>query len=291
MKILFTGHTSFAGRRLHALLVEQGHHVVGTSRRPASGSIVLDLSSESATDSLPDERFDVLVHFAAHVPHNERESGWPECAPVNVQGTDRLLRWARTRVSRILLASSTAIYGDEKIYTPTDEDHPLRPDSGYSLSKFAMETLVQAFCKLHHMPYAAMRIGYVYGGGLAPTRALMKFVKQVETGAPITLQDPTLIGLPLIHLDDIARIGARLVYEGYGPYNLASPRHISLAQFVEALFQVMGRKTEVKSVVSGRLNSPTHWYSLRRLAQRHGIAPSVTLEAGIASLLEGANGQ
>src|SRR5260370_11903125 len=139
MRILFTGATSVAGREYFRQLGASGHDVTAGSRKDIPNHIRVDLSDPGSLSGLPDERFDVLVHCASYVPLNEQASTWEQCAPVNVAGTVHLLGWAERRVRRIILVSSCAVYGAARAYTPTDEHHPLPPDTFYGITKYAQE--------------------------------------------------------------------------------------------------------------------------------------------------------
>ncbi len=214
---------------------------------------------------------------------DERGSRWDECYQRNVQATARLLNWAENRVGRVLLASSCAVYGAEKIYVPTDEKHPLRPDTAYALSKYAQEQLVQAMARCRNIPLAIMRLGYVYGPGLDSGRAIARLLNMVNEGKPITLTNSTAIGLHLIHVDDITRIGEALLTTGEGVFNSVSPRHISLREYVDTAMDVLGRQVEV--TVRDTPGAPvTNSYSARRLHERIGLTPAVSLREGIASI-------
>lgn len=286
MRILFTGATSLAGAAWFQWLVREGHSVTAASRRPPANvpSCSVDLSADGAEGLLPDQQFDALVHFASYVPADEKTSTWDECAPANVDGTIRLLRWAEGRVGRVVFASSCAIYGSEKLYTPTDERHPLLPDTNYGLSKYAQEQLVHAFCVSRGIPWVSLRLGYVYGPGMPGGRGIVKLLQIVRSGQPVTLTNATTAGLHLIHVNDIARIGSHLLRQGYGVYNVSGGRHVSLLDYVNAAMEVTERRCEVteRNLPHARVSN---WYSIDRLL-REGVEPQVSLREGIESMLE-----
>jgi UDP-glucose 4-epimerase len=258
MRILFTGATSIAGRRFFTKLLGRGHEMVAVSRSrrlDAAACCRVDLEAEDAAKRLPDEAFDALIHFACFVPRNNHETGWSEYCRRNLLDTMHLLQWAEGRIGRILVASSCAVYGTEKLYVPADEAHPLRPDTPYALGKYGQEQLVQAFSVSRHVPHVILRLGHVYGPDTSHDR-LMMLAKQVAENQPITLEDVPASGFDLIHQDDVAYLGEVLLHEGCGVYNLVGPRSAA---------------------------SPE--YACRRLLQRHGIQPRITLEAGLAGIL------
>lgn len=285
MRIIFTGATSLAGRQLWLRLREEGHDVVAVSRRDVPGALRVDLESARLTEELPAGDFDALVSFASYVPLDERASDWAECYARNVRPFGRLLHWAAGRVGRVLHASSCAVYGAEKVYVPTDEEHPVRPDTAYALSKYAQEQLLSAFARSEGVPAVMLRLGYVYGPGIDPGRAIAKLLETVRAGRPVTLTNSRTAGLHLIHVNDIARIGAALLAQGDGIYNLASPRLLSLRDYVEACGDVVGRSVEI--MTHDDPDAPvTNHYSVRLLHERYGLRPAVSLREGIASIVE-----
>jgi UDP-glucuronate 4-epimerase len=290
IRILFTGATSFAGRLLHDRLREADHEVIAVSRqgRPDQFHCRADLTSPTLADDLPGGDFDVLVNFASYVPLDERGSQWNDCYQQNVLTIGRLLGWAAGRVGRIVHASSCAVYGADKLYTPTDEDHPLRPDTAYALSKYAQEQLHQAFSRAQDIPVAILRLGYVYGPGLHSSRAIVRLLEMVREGKPIRLTNSNTAGLHLIHVEDIAQVGTAMLTEGAGAYNLTSSRHISLREYVQTCMSVVGRTVEVTSDDDPEAAITNH-YSARRLHERHGLRASVSLADGVASLIPSAS--
>ncbi len=290
MRILFTGATSVAGRVWYSRLRAEGHEVVGVSRQPAPGPAhqwaQVDLAHEDAAERLPTTRFDALIHFAAGMTSNEFTSEWYGEARTAVRATARVLAWASGRVGRVVLSSSCAIYGAQKVYTPTDEQHPLRPDTAYAVSKYAQEQLLLAFSASEKVPLAVLRLGYVYGPDVGADRAVSILARKVSLGEPVRLVNSRTAGLHLIHQDDIAAIGDVLLRDGDGVYNVVMPRHVSLWEYVETAMQVTGRRTEVtchddpEALVD-------NWYVCRPLVEKHGVRPAVPLATGIESVLRG----
>jgi nucleoside-diphosphate-sugar epimerase len=288
MRILFTGATSFAGREYFRQLAASGHDVTGVSRKDIRNHIIItaDLSDPNSVTCPPDEQFDVLVHCASFVPLNEQASTWEQCAPANVAGTVHLLMWAERRVRRVILVSSCAVYGSEKAFTPTDESHPVRPDTFYSITKYAQEQLVHAFCSSRNIPLAIMRLGYVYGPQIHPSRAVARLLRNIEEGKGLTLRNPNSAGLHLIHTADIARIGLGLLNSGSGTYNVVSPEFISLRRYVDTAMDVVGRTVDVKCE-GGDLRI-SNWYATR--LGTIGLLPNVSLKEGIRTMLPGTAG-
>jgi nucleoside-diphosphate-sugar epimerase len=269
MKILVTGASSLAASRLVPLLIEEGHDVTTTSRRVVHSPrhIACDLSA--GANALPDEPFDSVLHFAAYVPQNERASTWEECAPTNVGGTIHLLRWAEGRAKRFVLASSLAVYGGE--------ESNVQPATDYAITKYAQEQLLAAFCVPRALPLTILRLGYVYGPGIADYRAVKKLLQSVRDGQPIRLTAPNA-DLHLIHTDDVAHIANQLLLTD-GTFNVVMSEPVTVRMYVDAAMDVGRRNVDVIE----EQDTPTPHYSAEGLLAL-GIRPRVTLHEGIASL-------
>jgi UDP-glucuronate 4-epimerase len=285
MRILITGATSFAARELLPTLLEHGHVITAISRQQIEGvdSHIVDFSEDGADRKLPDKNYDVLIHFASTVPRIELESTWAECSPMNIYGTIRLLKWAEKRAGRIILASSTSIYGARPVKQKISETNLLFPITNYALTKYGQEQIVNAFCISRNIPFVIMRLGYVYGPGILNDRVVIKFIHAVKTATPIILRNAKTTGLPLIHTKDIAHIVLEMLSNGYGVYNVIGQEFISLFDYVTTVMQVTGQETEVKEKNS-TINLRTDWYSNKKL-RSDIIHPKVSLEDGVRDLL------
>ncbi len=286
MRILFTGATSLAAQAFLPALRDRGHQVTAVSRRPLSGdAVVADLKAEDFSQVLPSRTYDVLVHFGSCVPIREKDSTWEECSPANIYGTRRLLEWADGRIGRLLLASSCAVYGSRTGDAPVTEDDPLAPETFYALTKYAQEQLVSAFCLPRAIPFAHMRIGYVYGPGMPEERAVMKFVRAVQHGKAIRLVNARSAGLPLVHVEQIAFAGLQLLDKGTGAYNIVGQEFLPLCEFVEAAMRTCASRVQVTDE-SDPQSHRSGWFSLKKVKDE-GLYILFDLEKGIRTLLGG----
>lgn len=204
MQIAVTGAAGRVGEYVVADLIAHGHRVVAVdiADPPASDALFRRANVED-TDSLV-EAFagcDAIIHLAA-IP----EAGiLPADATfrVNAQGTVNCLEAAeRAGVRRFVLASSEAVLGfayrERELkpeYFPIDEDHPLRPQDSYGLSKVAAEEACRAWTRRGALSTVCIRPCYCWGIGLGE-EALM------------SLQNPAAHYRSLwvyVHLRDIAR--------------------------------------------------------------------------------------
>ncbi|MGD9547291.1 MAG: NAD-dependent epimerase/dehydratase family protein [Candidatus Krumholzibacteriia bacterium] len=173
-KALVTGGAGFIPSHLVDLLVDRGAEVVVlddlSTGKPDNLARVRDhitIVQGSVQDAdLVDRTVagcNLVFHLAANadVPRSVQE---PDLDfRTNALGSHNVYLACRNHeVERVLLASSAAVYG-EPVYTPMDEDHPLRPISPYGASKLSAESLGLAWHHTFGLPFTSVRIFNTYG--------------------------------------------------------------------------------------------------------------------------------
>jgi nucleoside-diphosphate-sugar epimerase len=179
MSVLVTGATGFLGRHVLDVLLQQGSSVRVLCRpatrppplpdgAPSVDVVPGDLLDRRSVERAVDGCSEVL-HLAAVIPRVNSDLAHMEA--VNVEGTGHLLRAAaRQGVARVVVASSTGVYGSER--GSVDEDCSLRGRSPYALSKRAAEEQVERW-----FPEAVvLRLGLLFGPGSAFSDALVPYL-------------------------------------------------------------------------------------------------------------------
>ena len=201
-KILVTGGAGFIGSHIVEQALQRGDGVrvldnFSTGRRENLERLHGDL--EVLEGDLRDPRMvkeavqgiELVFHQAAFisVPRSMQE---PEtCFAINVAGTVALLEAARQAgVRRVVLASSTAVYGDTDVF-PTPEETPLQPLSPYAVSKHVNELYAALYTRALGLPVVALRYFNVYGPRQRPdseyAAAIPIFVRLLVTDQPLTI--------------------------------------------------------------------------------------------------------
>ena len=159
----------------------------------------------------PDDRLfadaELVFHFAGIgdiVPSIERPA---EYMSVNVQGTVRVLECARAAKARkFVYAASSSCYGLADV--PTREDHPIRPEHPYALSKYCGEQAALHWHQVYGMPVNAIRIFNAYGPRVRTTGAYGAvfgvFFKQKLAGKPFTVVGDGTQKRDFLYVTDIA---------------------------------------------------------------------------------------
>jgi UDP-glucose 4-epimerase len=242
--VLVTGGSSPLGRYVVDALVDAGERVVAYGHAPPR--------SDGACTAAVGELFDLprllqvirehgierIVH-AAHVADPQASIQMPVATVVaNVEGTLHLLEAARLAglQSRIVLLSSTAVYGDNE--GAVDESSPLRPRTPYAVTSVTGEQLGAVYGELFGLDVVTLRLGEVYGPGLSLPPAVQSLFCAAATGEPFQAPAGVDQSFHLTHGDDMcsAVLAALTADEPTRRvYNVTSGDRHSLAQIARLL--------------------------------------------------------
>lgn len=313
LRVLVTGAAGFIGSHLCERLVADGHgvwaldnfdpsydpavkrrNVAGISTHPCMRVVEGDVRDGVLLDGLlTSVPFDLVVHLAART--GERGSlAEPEvCWDVNVTGTLRLLEAMRRRhVSRLIFASSAAVYGKRSSASGpfTETDSIEAPTSPYGASKRAGELLCRTWhdswgCSVH-----GLRLFEVYGPRQRPDQTLSEFARRLRAGASLRIDGGAEAKRDFIAVDDVVEGICRSVevLRGRAPgeptfelLNLGRGRAVRLAELAEALASAMGRKARTPHR-EGRPGGQEYSVAdVSRAAATLGFHSSVGLTEGI----------
>lgn len=265
MNILVTGGAGYIGSAIAQALIEAGHSVtvydsLVTGHRGAvpenAWFIQADLSdSHALAKTLTDQKFDGVIHCAAFIEAGESMKDPGRFYNNNLINSLALIETAvRAGVKRFVLSSTAAVYqsSDE----PLTEESPLGPTNVYGHTKLMVEQVLDWYCKIHGLHFAALRYfnaaGALPGRGEAhqPESHLIPLVLRVPLGkrdvAQIYGTDyPTPDGTCIrdyIHISDL--VSAHLLaLDGLGErdrliYNLGSGNGYSVREVIETARQV-----------------------------------------------------
>ncbi len=223
MRYVVTGSAGFIGRHVCSELLEHGQEVVGVDaftdyydpslkranaewlgRHGGYRGVELDL----VTGSL-DDLFDgaaAVIHLAGQPGVRlSWADGFHRYAECNITASQRVLEAARrTGVPRLVLASSSSVYGNAPIY-PTTEDSPTRPFSPYGVTKVAMEQLAWAYVENWRLPVVALRYFTVYGPAQRPDMGMHRFIAHAASGEPIPVYGDGEQVRDFTYVSDVAR--------------------------------------------------------------------------------------
>lgn len=302
MRYVVTGSAGFIGRHVCAELLEGGHAVLGVDaftdnydpaikRASAAwlgsfpGFRALDLDIERADLNSIFDGCDVIIHLAGQP--GVRLS-WANDFDVyvqrNITASQRVFEAAlRTAVGRIVLASSSSVYGNASGY-PTNEDSPTRPFSPYGVTKLAMEQLASAYAENWGLPVVVLRYFTVYGPGQRPDMAIHRFIEHAATGKPVTVYGDGEQIRDFTYVADVASAtvaAANADVPAASVYNIAGGSSATINRVVQLVSQNVGRELLKRYAPAEPGDVRITGGSIDRAREKLAWEPAVPLDEGI----------
>jgi UDP-glucose 4-epimerase len=286
-RILISGATGFIGSHLLRGLPPQYDVVVLGRHQPENGSrvewIEQDLAEPLIYDRLPGPgQLDAIIHLAQSQVYKEFPVRAKDIFEVNVNGTFRLLEYAReVGISQFVFASSGGVY--KFSHRPIVETDPIQPLSFYLSSKYAAELLMRNYEQFFHT--AILRFFFVFGPGQQPGMLVPSFYRKISNGEPITIEgNPGLRINPIFVSDAVRAIQAALQVSTSGHFNVAGQDTVTITKLAELIAEVSGKDAPIQHTSSdpgGDLVADT-----TRMKDILCISPSVPLLEGLRQALE-----
>ena len=301
MRVLITGGAGFLGTALANRLIELGHHVCVLDDLSAGDPARLSprvLFTRGDVRDVPKlwsllQGVQCVFHLAARVSVPESVLYARDYNDVNVGGTVAVMEAMRdVGVRRVVLASSATIYGTQS-RQPLHESLSPNPQVPYAVAKLAAEHYVFTLGALHAIETVALRIFNAYGPGqrIPPVHApvVPQLLKQTLAGGSLVVFGNGEQTRDFVYVDDVV---AALVAASQAPdvdrqiINVGSGRETSINQLIQAIARAAGRTPNV-IYNDHETGGVVHMVADLGKAQRLlNYAPSVTLEQGLAQLLE-----
>jgi len=293
-RVLVTGGAGFIGSRISELLLERGDEVVvvddlSTGRRdrvPEGARLeVADVRDGGALErALPG--VSVVFHLAARVSIRGSVEGFREDHDINLGGTLALLDAIRdTSVSRLVYASSMAVYADAPEGRPITETHPTVPLSPYGVSKLAAEH----YCRVMATDLGIEQLSLRYFNTWGPGQALSAYVgvATIFINALLEGQRPTIFGdgkqtRDFIHVDDVARatVAAGEVGITDAVLNVGTGRGTSVETLLEMIADEIGAEATAERVPARSEELAYSVADTTRALAALGLEAEVALDVG-----------
>jgi len=195
---------------------------------------------------------ELVFHLAALVSVSRSMSEPQDCYNVNVNGTVTLLEAARQAgVRKVILSSSTAVYGDTDRF-PTDEETPLNPLSPYALSKQVIELYARLYSQTFGLPVISLRYFNVYGPRQRPdsdyAAAIPIFVRHLVNNETISIYGDGKQSRDFIFVKDVVRANLLAAESNVAgeAFNICTGRETTLLDLLEELSEVSSRQPNVQ---------------------------------------------
>jgi dTDP-glucose 4,6-dehydratase len=195
---------------------------------------------------------DYILHFASPASPIDYLKMPIQTLKVGSLGTHNLLGLAKAKNARMLIASTSEVYGDPLVHPQTEEYwgnvNPVGPRGVYDEAKRFQEAITMAYHNFHGVQTRIIRIFNTYGPRmrLDDGRALPAFMSQALKGEDITVFGDGSQTRSFCYVDDLVEGIYRLLLSDYHlPVNIGNPVEISLKDFAEEIQQLIGGKSKI----------------------------------------------
>src|SRR5687767_11499823 len=195
---------------------------------------------------------DYILHFASPASPIDYLKIPIQTLKVGAMGTHNCLGLAKAKGARILVASTSEVYGDPLVHPQTEEYwgnvNPVGPRGVYDEAKRYMEAITMAYHTFHNVDTRIVRIFNTYGPRmrLNDGRALPAFIGQALRGEDLTVFGDGSQTRSFCYVDDLVEGIYRLLLSDYHqPVNIGNPDEISLKDFAEEILLMTGNKVKI----------------------------------------------
>jgi dTDP-glucose 4,6-dehydratase len=260
-RIVITGGAGFIGSHLCDHFLAKGFEVVcvdnlltGSTdnishiRSPRFQFIHLDLTTYFYLEG----PVDYILHFASPASPKDYLELPIQTLKVGSLGTHKALGLAKAKGARLLLASTSEVYGDPLVH-PQKESYwgnvnPVGPRGVYDEAKRFAEAMTVAYRTAQRVDTTIARIFNTYGPRmrLQDGRAIPAFMSQALTGKPVTVFGDGRQTRSFCYVDDMVRGIEALLLSGHsGPINIGNPREMTLLEMAQAVIEITGSKSRI----------------------------------------------
>jgi dTDP-glucose 4,6-dehydratase len=260
--VLVTGAAGFLGSHLCDRFIKEGFRVIGMDNL-----ITGNLKNIEHLFGLKQFEFyhhdvskfvhipgnlEYILHFASPASPIDYLKIPIQTLKVGSLGTHNLLGLARSKGARMLIASTSEVYGDPQVH-PQNEEYwghvnPIGPRGVYDEAKRFQEAITMAYHTYHGLETRIVRIFNTYGPRmrLDDGRALPAFMSQALSGEDLTVFGDGSQTRSFCYVDDLIEGIYRLLFSDYaGPVNVGNPNEITLLQFAEEIIKLTGTNQKI----------------------------------------------
>jgi dTDP-glucose 4,6-dehydratase len=261
-RVLITGGAGFLGSHLCDRFIKEGYSVIAMDNL-----ITGDLRNIEHLFKLPDFEFyhhDVskfvhvpgelhyILHFASPASPIDYLKIPIQTLKVGSLGTHNLLGLAKAKKARIIIASTSEVYGDPTVHPQTEEYYgnvnTVGPRGVYDEAKRFQEAITMAYHTFHGLETRIVRIFNTYGPRmrLNDGRVLPAFIGQALRGEDLTIFGDGSQTRSFCYVDDLVEGIYRLLLSDYAqPVNIGNPNEITIKDFAEEIIKLTGTKQKV----------------------------------------------
>ena len=302
-RILVTGGAGFIGSNLCERLLDEGYEVLCVDNYYSS-------TKDNIAHLLPNPRFEVLRHdvtFPLYVEvdriyhlacpaspiHYQRDP--VQTTKTSVHGSINMLGLAKRTGARILLASTSEVYGDPAVHPQPEEYwgnvNTIGPRSCYDEGKRCAETLFFDYHRQHGLDIKVMRIFNTYGPRMHPYdgRVVSNFIVSALKGEPLTVYGDGQQTRSFCYVDDLVEGMVRLMNSDAdvtGPINIGNPGEFTVKELAEQVMELIPDNGGIENFPLPQDDPVRRQPDISKAREILGWEPRITLAQGLPRTVE-----
>ena len=326
MKILITGAAGFIGFHLSKRLLEEGETIVGidnindyydvdlkfarlketgisreaekwllpvqSTKYTAYRFIRMNLEDKDAIYQLfENEKFDLVINLAAQAGVRYSIENPEAYIQSNIVGFFNILEACRqNKVKRLLFASSSSVYGNNKKVPFSEDDNVDYPISLYAATKKSDELMAHTYSHLYGIQATGLRFFTVYGPWGRPDMAYFKFTKAILNGDTIEVYNHGNLSRDFTYIDDIidgvVKIIKNEMQENYQILNIGNSKTVNLMAFINTLENILNKQANKHFVdmQAGDVNET--FADISKICNLYGFIPKTAIQFGLKRFIE-----
>jgi len=302
-RVLITGGAGFLGSHLCDRFIKEGYHVIAMDNL-----ITGNIENIEHLFKLPQFEFyhhdvskfvhvpgelDYILHFASPASPIDYLKIPIQTLKVGSLGTHNLLGLAKAKGARMLIASTSEVYGDPLVH-PQQEDYwgnvnPVGPRGCYDEAKRFQEAMTMAYHMHHGLETRIVRIFNTYGPRmrLDDGRVLPAFLSQALRGEPLSIFGDGSQTRSFCYVDDLVEGIYRLLLSDYPmPVNVGNPSEITIKEFAEEICKLTGVELKVEYQPLPKDDPQKRQPDITKAKEILGWEPQVDRAEGLKRTLE-----
>jgi len=300
-RILITGGAGFLGSHLCDRLIGEGDDVVGIDN-------FFSGSKDNIRHLFNDPYFELIRHDVIHPLFIEVDQIYHLACPAspihyqqnsiktvktNVMGTINMLGLAKRIRARILLSSSSEVYGDAKVH-PQQESYwgnvnPIGIRSCYDEGKRVAETLMMDYHRQNRVDVRIVRIFNTYGPRMAVDdgRVVSNFIVQALKGEPLTVYGDGSQTRSFCYVTDLIEALIKMMNtDGFiGPVNLGNPGEFTILELAEKVLRLTGSSSRIVHSALPQDDPVRRCPDISLAGEKLGWKPTVSLDEGLVETI------
>ncbi|MDR1792656.1 MAG: GDP-mannose 4,6-dehydratase [Bacteroidales bacterium] len=311
IRYLITGAAGFIGFHLAKRLLEKGNAVIGIDnlndyydarlkyarlqeleQYPDFQFVKMDIADKCAMNELfAQNHFDIVCNFAAQAGVTYSTVNPNAYIHSNIIGFINVLECCKEHNCKLIYASSSSVYGDNKKLPFAEADPIAMPKNLYAKTKINNEYLVQMYSDHFGLQTICLRLFSVYGTFGRPDMGYMIFIKSILNHLPLNIYGDGTMKRDYTYIDDVVTAIQKIIsYHSVNKanneiYNIGSSNPVSLVELIEKLENQLGTKA-IKNFLPKRPEEiGTTYADVSKLKKVIGYKPNTSIDDGIKKVV------